>query len=81
LGKKHAILAGTALSPRNEVIDLFNESPKKGLLFDRKTDGQCRQRDVGGMAHGYGSRTDEGLPLYAAMRKLCNLLVDIDIDI
>jgi hypothetical protein len=81
LRKKHAILAGTALGARDEVIDLLNEGSKKGLLFDRKTDGQCRQCDVGGMAHGYSRRTNEGLTIYAAMRKFRNLLVDIDIDI
>ena len=42
LGKKHAILAGTALGAGDEVIDLLNEGSKKGLLLDRKTDGQCR---------------------------------------
>ncbi len=81
LGKKHAILAGTALGARDEVIDLFDESSKKGLLFDRKTGSQCRQRDVGGMAHGYGRRSNKGLTIYAAMRKFRNLFVNIDIDI
>jgi len=81
LSKKHAILACASLGAGDEIIDLLNEGAEEGLLLNWEADGKSCESDIGRLSHGQSGRSNQGFSLYAAMRKLRNLLVHIDIDI
>jgi hypothetical protein len=69
------------LGPRDKIVDLFDKSAKEGLLLNWEADGKSCESDIGRLSHGHSGRSNQGFSLYAAMRKLRNLLVHIDIDI